>query len=272
MNNLTDNGTTINFCDTLRSVAKAEPFAEYGFYHTGKDLPDRGCVGLVRNDTLADDNLIIGLFILMFCIIAVVTGHYKHFIAHRIKGFFTQKRTYADESADINRNELTNTIMLTSVAAISLALTFINMGGLAERSFEIAGVELSGHTTLAALALGLLAFIGVKSILYHIVNSVFFHRDDNSNWQSAYYLLTSITAYILYPLALISVFDKPSDNIVTFCLLFALILYETLLLYKLCANFKTKKSGILLFFLYFCSVEIMPTLILAHIGANISNI
>lgn len=259
----------VNFCDTLTNVAKAEPFAKYDFYHVGKTLPDRGEAGTMRSTSLSGDNIAVGLLVLMFCIIAVVTGHYRHFLLYRIKGFFTQKRTYTEESADINRNEVTNTIMLTGIAATSLALIGLNTDRLAGQSIEVGGLELTLHTAIAAVSLGTLLFIGAKSLVYHIINSVFFHHESNGKWLSSYYLLTSLMAYVLYPLALVFTFNKTSDSVIAFCLLFALILYKILLFYKLCTNFETKKSGILLFFLYFCSVEIMPTLILAHIGANI---
>lgn len=269
MNNQAYNGMEVNFCDTLTNVAKAEPFAKYDFYHVGKTLPDRGEAGTMRSTPLSGDNIAVGLLILMFCIIAVVTGHYRHFLLYRIKGFFTQKRTYTEESADINRNEVTNTIMLTGIAATSLALIGLNTDRLAGQSIEVGGLELTLHTAIAAVSLGTLLFVGAKSLVYHIVNSVFFHHENNGKWLSSYYLLTSLMAYVLYPLALVFTFNKTSDSVIAFCLLFALILYKILLFYKLCTNFETKKSGILLFFLYFCSVEIMPTLILAHIGANI---
>ena len=269
MNNQAYNGMEVNFCDTLTNVAKAEPFAKYDFYHVGKTLPDRGEAGTMRSTPLSGDNIAVGLLVLMFCIIAVVTGHYRHFLLYRIKGFFTQKRTYTEESADINRNEVTNTIMLTGIAATSLALIGLNTDRLAGQSIEVGGLELTLHSAIAAISLGTLLFIGAKSLVYHIVNSVFFHHESNGKWLSSYYLLTSLMAYVLYPLALVFTFNKTSDSVIAFCLLFALILYKILLFYKLCTNFETKKSGILLFFLYFCSVEIMPTLILAHIGANI---
>ena len=158
--------------------------------------------------------------------------------------------------------------MLTSIAATSFALIGLNTDRLAGQSIEVGGLELTLHTAIAAISLGTLLFIWAKSVVYHIINSVFFHHEDNRKWQSAYYFLTSLTAYLLYPLALVFTFNKTSDSIIAFCLLFALILYKILLFYKLCTNFETKKSGFLLFFLYFCSVEIIPTLILAHIGAN----
>lgn len=269
MNNQAYNGMEVNFCDTLTNVAKAEPFAKYDFYHVGKTLPDRGEAGTMRSTPLSGDNIAVGLLVLMFCIIAVVTGHYRHFLLYRIKGFFTQKRTYTEESADINRNEVTNTIMLTGIAATSLALIGLNTDRLAGQSIEVGGLELTLHTAIAAISLGTLLFVGAKSLVYHIVNSVFFHHESNGKWLSSYYLLTSLMAYVLYPLALVFTFNKTSDSVIAFCLLFALILYKILLFYKLCTNFETKKSGFLLFILYFCSVEIMPTLILAHIGANI---
>ena len=50
-------------------------------------------------------------------------------------------------------------------------------------------------------------------------------------------------------------------EIVTASVILVVLLYEILMFYKLFANFKKKKGGYLLFFLYFCSVEMLPALV-----------
>ena len=63
---------------------------------------------------------------------------------------------------------------------------------------------------------------------------------------------------------LLSVFIPLQYTFMIICLVIVLILYELMLFFKLNINFRTKKYGYMLIFLYFCSVELMPVLVLGH--------
>jgi len=52
-----------------------------------------------------------------------------------------------------------------------------------------------------------------------------------------------------------------SHEIVTGCVIMVVFLYESLLFYKLFINFRTQTDGYLLNILYFCTVELLPTLV-----------
>ena len=81
-----------------------------------------------------------------------------------------------------------------------------------------------------------------------------------------YLLMTALTAFLLYPLALLDIFAHVSRETVIGGAILVVFLYELLLFYKLTANFKVKKYGYMLIFLYFCSVELLPTLVFGHLA------
>ncbi len=204
---------------------------------------------------------IITIFMMMFGVIATVIGRNKAGISNRLRAFFSGKRTYMDDSTQARYNETANTLLFTVITIVSLS--FI-------ATAEVPESQQPWYTTLAMASGGLTAFFLLKSLVYYTVNSVFFPAERNRKWMSSYHLITSLSALPLYPISLLAVFAKVEQEIVIYSLLFTLILYEILLFYKLFANFKTKKYGFVLVFLYFCSVELIPIMSLWHFCDQIS--
>jgi hypothetical protein len=117
------------------------------------------------------------------------------------------------------------------------------------------------YGVLLLLSLGIMLLIGIKGLLYSLVNWTFFSLDKGRSWLSAFFFSVAVVSTIAFPLSLLRVFCVDLIINVTYCLIGLVILQKIILLCKLYVNFRPKKYGGLLFFLYFCSVEIMPTLI-----------
>ena len=119
------------------------------------------------------------------------------------------------------------------------------------------------------IAVGLvvfLAFVYLKAGLYALVNWTFFDTDSNQRWMRGYLLMTALTAFLFYPLLLLDVFAHLRHEIVIGGAILVVIMYELLLFYKLNLNFRARKYGYMLIFLYFCTVELIPTLVLGHLA------
>ncbi len=210
---------------------------------------------MVSEAGMNSNTAVITIFVVMFGIIATVIGRNKAGISHRLKAFFSNKRTYTDDNTEARYNETANTLLFTVISIVSLSFITIT---------EILSPQQPWHYTIAVTSGVLAAFLLLKSLVYYTVNSVFFSPERNRKWMSSYNLMTSLSALLLYPISLLAVFAKVEQEIVIYSLLFALILYEILLFYKLFANFKTKKYGFVLIFLYFCSVELISIMSLWH--------
>jgi len=222
----------------------------------------------LRAENIANNDFVAGMFILMFCAVAFVIGSSKHMLAYRLKDFFSSKRTYTNIETDVNRSEASYTILLSATSSLSLAILICNRLPLSDACEKFFGIT-SQHITLSIAFVGIALYLLLKTIAYTIVNSVFFRHDDNKNWISSFYLLYSLSAFLIYPISLIDTYSKIDNSIVTFCLSAFLILYKICLFYRLCVNFKVKVEGLLLIILYFCNVEIMPLLIIGHFCFNI---
>lgn len=230
-------------------------------YRIGYALPDRG----FRDDSLRysaeNDDFIVGAIIIVFIFFAVVISRGRLFLAYQIKGFFADKRRYMDENIKASSAEVSDAITLTGVACFSLSLIayeYMADVGMFDNLFYVP------YWIFGLCFVGVLAFIMVKVLLYAFINWIFFDAQSGRKWISSYFLLISLSSFLVFPISLVTIFLNISYSFVAFCLLFVLILYEILVFYKLCANFKTKKCGVLLIFLYFCAVEIMPSLVVWH--------
>ena len=100
--------------------------------------------------------------------------------------------------------------------------------------------------------------------LYTFVGWIFFDSSRNRSWMVNYLLLTALASLLMYPISLLAIFSDIQPEVVNWCYLFAAVLYELLLVFRLFVNFRTKKYGVLLMLLYFCSVEVVPALVVWH--------
>ncbi len=214
------------------------------------------------------DTAVIVAFVLMFGMIATVVGRNKRGIVSRLKNYFTDRRMYADDNTELRYNEKLNTVLFLLIAIVSLG--FIAVGSVSDVDVALPDFVSGGwHVIFGIVCVCAAALFVLKSLLYYCVNWVFFSYERNIRWMSSFFLMTSLSAFLLYPLAVLAVFTEVGQTIIIFCLILVSILYEILLFYKLCVNFRVKKYGFLLIFLYFCTVELLPIMTLWHFCENV---
>ena len=232
-------------------------------YKQGILLPDRTVPMEQCDYVLGKDDVVVAGMMVMFFILAFVFYRSKDLLLYRLKEFFTSKRMYVEGNVMEDAGEMLNVFLMTTVGALCLSLLFFE--SMITRGSLISSVGFP-YWLYAAGWLVLQLFIYAKSCLYSIVNFTFFDREPSRKWISGYLLMTSLTAFLFYPIALLDVFSHLNHEIVIWSATLVVILYELLLFYKLIANFKVKKYGYMLIFLYFCSVELLPTLVFGHLA------
>ncbi len=233
-------------------------------YKIGSGMPDRDVAMVGRSYAISNDDYVTGGMIVLFLVLAAIVHRGGNTLLYKIKDFFSSKRQYSDESVNDNSGDVWMVFMLVAIASLCVSLVFFDH--LADRY----GFDPELHIPYWVLAAGFavtMALVYAKAWLYTLVNWVFFDSESNKKWIRSYFLLTSLTAFVLYPLSLFDVFFENSLQIVMWCTLFLLVLYELLLFYRLLVNFKSKKYGTLLIFLYFCSVEVLPTIVLWNLSS-----
>lgn len=247
----------------LLTAIDSSAFHNMELYKQGILLPDRTVPMEQCDYVLGKDDVVVAGMTVMFFILAFVFYRSKDLLLFRLKEYFTSKRVYVEGNVMEDAGEMLNVFLLTTVAVLCLSLLFFE--NLIAKSNYISSVGFP-YWLYAAGWLVLQLFIYAKSCLYSIVNFTFFDREPSRKWMSGYLLMTSLTAFLLYPIVLLDVFSHLDHEIVIWSAILVVVLYELLLFYKLIANFKVKKYGYMLIFLYFCSVELLPTLVFGHLA------
>ena len=231
------------------------------YYAIGKGLPDHGTPMAERPYTVGGDNYVIVGVLVVILMLAVVLHRSRLSFFYRMKEFFAVRRQFAEENIQSSTSDSTNVFLLTSVCALSLSLVLFN------RLSQTMGFTPAYEMPYWLFAAGYVLFVALiyfKAWLYVLVNWVFFDRESNKKWISGYLLLTALLAYLIFPVSLIDIFVANSNLVVAISMFIVIIAYEMLLFFRLFAIFRTKKYGNVLLFLYFCSVEIIPAIVLGH--------
>ncbi len=247
--------------ETMLTESLISDMEKTALYTKGKTLPDRDVPCAPQPYSLRNDTAISLTLILMFAAISTIIYRSGHHMMGKTKAFFKARRQYTStDESNPNSSEARNNTMLIIVSSLSLSIILFEQ--LAGKADWLLYDTTKPYLLLLAETIGLLLITTFKATLYSIVNWVFFSKEQSRNWMLSYIQLNALTAFILYPFSLISVLVGLTHIQVAFCSIFFFLIYEMLLLYRLLINFKTKKYGTLLIFLYFCTVEIISSLVL----------
>ncbi len=251
-----------NDYDSILTATDSNLINKTGYYKVGKGLPDQGIPLVEHPYAIAKDDYLLGGMFLMLLVIAILLYRCRMSIFYHLEEFFTTKRTYSKENMNENNHEIYSTFMLITISALSLSLVVFNFIA-TKFGFERAyGIP---YWFFAAGYVVFIAFVYLKAWVYALVNWTFFDHESGTKWMNGYLLLTSVTAFLIFPISLVTVLINSSSDFVMWSLIFVFFSYELLLFFKMFVNFKSKKYGYLLIFLYFCSVELVPALILSSL-------
>lgn len=129
-----------------------------------------------------------------------------------------------------------------------------------ENTFQ--GVMPSITTLLMLYTSAIILFYILKWCLYLFVNWIFFDESKNSLWLNSYFFIHSIFGVLFFPIILLSIYFNLPTSVSWFFYLFILILLYFLLIYKCFCIFFNKKYGAFYLIMYFCTLEILPILLL----------
>ena len=253
--------------DSIMTATDSNVINRTSYYKNGLSLPDNDIAMAERAYSVGNDNFISLGMLSLFIILTIVLSNNRATIAYRIKDFMSPKRTYMNERSNNNVKEALCIFLLILISSLSISALWANP--LMEKS--IAETTLEAPFWLYAIGSAIiLTFVYVKIQAYTIINWVFFNNEACKRWTSSYLFLASVTAIILYPAAIVSTYVPEAREVASLVVILAFILYEILIIYKLFVNFKIKKYGYMLIFLYFCSVELVPTLAIWQLASYLS--
>jgi len=222
---------------------------------------EKGIEGIDRIYLMRNDDIISMSVILLFVLFAFVFYRSRKVLFYKVYTFFSSRQTYAANEVSISNQEVVSVILLILIGCMSVSFIFYaDMMGISQ--------TVSHYGLLFSLFLCAVLLVGVKGILYSFINWIFFPPDQGKTWLSAYFSSVAFISTLAFMLSLLRVYSVGDIINVSHCIVTIVILQKIILLLKLFVNFQPKKDGGIVFFLYFCSAEVMPTLIAWHIISN----
>lgn len=234
------------------------------FHTPGYPIP--GMEGEPIPYTLYQDTIITGIVFIAFLLLCYVLNRGHKLILHQIKNFFTERE---------RNNLFVETGSEFRYQLFLLAHTILMTGLLFFRLRLIPGEPLKLNPSWFPLSICIgicLLFYLFKFLLYTFVNWVFFEEKKYDRWNEIYTLLLSLQGLVLFPLVLLSIYFQLSDANTEIIFLCTIVFIKMLLFYKGFSIFFAKIRGLLCNILYFCTLEMIPSLILWRIMSEINEV
>ncbi len=128
--------------------------------------------------------------------------------------------------------------------------------------FLLENIEATSWILLLSYAAVILLYLVIKKGLYHWVHSVFFSKAQQNTWRNDFTFLFMLETVFAFPFLLILTYLHVEIQTVLWIGLFMLFFIKIVLLFKNYSTFFKKKHGILHLFVYFCTLEGTPLIIL----------
>ena len=207
--------------------------------------------------TLNRDNTLAGVLLACFIIAMLSFSASRSFIVNQLQTFFKESR----RKRAIAENEPKGKVMPLLMLQTSLLLSVI---------FFIAWSRISGDTYEAGtqlIKIGIyfgefIVYFVLKRLFYSIIDWTFFEREQNHTWAKVWLFLSTIEGVLLFPLVLLLVYFHLSFHIALIYSVIVVFSVKILQLYKSYAIFFSRKSASLQIILYFCTLEIIPLILL----------
>ena len=110
-----------------------------------------------------------------------------------------------------------------------------------------------------------LCYFLTKKLMGSFVNWIFFRREKIFTWKRSYTFLLAAESVVFLFFALVVVFLPVPVNIIRLIALSIVVFFKILLLFKIYQIFFPKMYGTLHLIVYFCTLELMPLLVMQQI-------
>ena len=253
--------------DSILTHPALSPLSESEFYAEGAGLADRTAACAPRPESILAEGWLVGVLLLLLCLLGGLLLRNRHYLAYRIREYFTTGRHFSDVPILPPTSDVPQTLFMMLSGCLGVSVLIESQLG---PDFLLRHYFLTSGWLTAALCLGAMAGMLLKVSVYELVGWTFFRSRDNRSWMSSYTFLTAVFSVLAFLISILFLFAGMGISNVWICLLSLLVLYEILLFSKLLSTFHVRRYGNVLFFLYFCSVEIMPMVVLWHLFGRIN--
>lgn len=216
----------------------------------------------VHGDSYLTMALIVSTLLLMLSV-----KRSSRFYAFQIKNFFHTLRTDSileRESASEKRYLLLAGLHTSIILA--LEFFFYSKAMISETYITYSEYTLMGIYLGAVLGMFL-----VEYLLFSSVNNIFFEARERQQWVTVKMMTTAWAGILLTPMILLVAYFGLSTENSLYYTLSVIIFIKLLLFYKAFLIFFKKRGAFLQNFLYFCTLELVPPLILWGVLVTVAN-
>ena len=231
--------------------------ADDSLYHPELAHEPFGVAGDPIPYNISNDNIISSFLLGCFIMSLLAFAISKSYVVNQIKNFFHIQRR--EDIKTPTSNEVIALAFFAIQAYLLLAMAyFFYVKAYVADTF----VFEEEYLFIGLLFLIILGYSILKYPLYTFINYIFFFGKNNVQWQYTMLLLSAIEGALLFPAILFqSYFEASPLNVIIYAL-FVVILVKIFTFYKCYVIFFRKNGLFLQIILYFCTLEIIPLLVL----------
>ena len=215
-----------------------------------------GMKGYAMPDTLHRSDVVSGSLLVSFLLVSLLCLTRRQSLRTIVGNFFFP--TLASKEAADEDNKEWQRALVALLFSLQGAIAIIAITQIQCRM----SVTLSPWLILGIYTLLLFLFFAFKQCLYRFVHSIFFSKVQRRRWREDYTFLFTVESLLSFPLLLLIVYLHVSLDIALFSALTVLLFVKILLLFKCFSTFFGKLYGILHLFVYFCTLETAPLVVL----------
>ena len=210
---------------------------------------------------LSDDEWITGILIGCFVITACVLSQGKILLLQSLRKLFSTHEIghLFHKQPAIDSYFLTLLTLQTCLLVSILLLKFQSDGFVISTTERL--TTSASSILLACYSLMTVLYCIAKRYIYRFINWIFFDKAKNNLWTDAYFFILSIFGMLLLPVTLLAVYGNLPFHLSIIIPVFLFFLMNLIFIYKCFSIFFSQLHGSFYLFLYFCTLEILPLLV-----------
>jgi hypothetical protein len=223
--------------------------------------------GIAIFHTFRTENGMITFLVGCFFLLAFLLAKSKRFLLQQFKDFITHR-----ERVSIF---FTSGVIDIRYSLLLILQTCVLVGFCMFYYFDCELPELAEHFSFLSLT-GIymcmcLVYLIFKWIVYSCLGQVFFDRTKVRLWMESYSILVYSLGFVLFPIILLLVYLDLSILYIIIVGFLLIVTIKLLMFYKWIKLFSINVYGLLLLFLYFCAIEIVPLFLFYEGLAQLNN-
>ena len=210
---------------------------------------------------LSDDEWITGILIGCFVITACILSQGKILLLQSLRKLFSTHEIghLFHKQPAIDSYFLTLLTLQTCLLVSILLLKFQSDGFVISTTERL--TTSASSILLACYSLVTVLYCIAKRYIYKFINWIFFDKAKNNLWTDAYFFILSIFGMLLLPVTLLAVYGNLPFHLSIIIPVFLFFLMNLIFIYKCFSIFFSQLHGSFYLFLYFCTLEILPLLV-----------